>query len=579
MANRAANAAAAAAVGVACAPQNSVDRNRAGQPIRATTVTATMTMTMTATMTATTPRMTHHPSTDVSRFYLTTAIDYANGDPHLGHALEKIGADVIARYHRLRGDDVHLLIGMDEHGQKVQQTAASQGVAPQAFTDQIAARFQATWAELGIEYDQFIRTTDAHHKTGVQALIRRIAERNPDDFYERSYRGMYCVGCEAFKQDADIVDGKCVLHPTRTLEEVEERNWFFRLSRYQPFLQRLLSEHPSYIEPESRRNEILGLLAQGLEDISASRSRLDWAVPFPMPLSTGEIQGTYVWFDALPNYLTATGFPDAGYEHRWPADLHIIGKDITRFHVVIWPAMLEAAGLPLPKQVWAHGFVQLGGERFSKSAGVKLDLGEAIARFGADAFRYVLLREVPYDGDGNFSWERFEERYTSDLANALGNLASRAIAMVEKYCDAVVPTAPAPEAEAGDDEDLRAYHSAMDGSRGWRLHEGLAAVARMTARANEYTQATAPWQLAKDPLRRGELEQCLASLIRRLARQAVLLAPFMPEKSQALWVQLGGAGAVASQRFDGVPALDAAGWTVHKGEGLFPRPVSDAKSS
>jgi len=269
-------------------------------------------------MTATTPRMTHHPSTDVSRFYLTTAIDYANGDPHLGHALEKIGADVIARYHRLRGDDVHLLIGMDEHGQKVQQTAASQGVAPQAFTDQIAARFQATWAELGIEYDQFIRTTDAHHKTGVQALIRRIAERNPDDFYERSYRGMYCVGCEAFKQDADIVDGKCVLHPTRTLEEVEERNWFFRLSRYQPFLQRLLSEHPSYIEPESRRNEILGLLAQGLEDISASRSRLDWAVPFPMPLSTGEIQGTYVWFDALPNYLTATGFPDAGYEHRWP---------------------------------------------------------------------------------------------------------------------------------------------------------------------------------------------------------------------------------------------------------------------
>ena len=510
------------------------------------------------------------------RFFLTTAIDYANGDPHLGHALEKIGADVIARYHRLRGDDVHLLMGMDEHGQKVQQTAAARGVAPQAFTDEIAATFLATWARLDVRYNQFIRTTDAHHKAGVQALIRRIVERNPDDFYERSYKGWYCVGCEAFKQDADIIDGKCVLHPTRTLEEVEERNWFFRLSKYQSFLQTLLRENPSYIGPESRRNEILGLLAQGLEDISASRSRLDWAVPFPLPLSTGETQGTYVWFDALPNYLTATGFPDAGYETRWPADLHVIGKDITRFHVVIWPAMLHAAGLPLPKQVWAHGFVQLGGERFSKSAGVKLDLGEAIDRFGVDAFRYVLLREVPFDGDGNFSWERFEERYTSDLANALGNLASRAIAMVEKYCDAVVPTAAVPDAEADDMQDLAAYHTAMDGARGWLLHDGLSAVARMTARANEYTQGSAPWQMAKDPDRRLELEQCLASLIRRLARQAVLLSPFMPNKAQALWEQLGGSGRVDAQRFTTLAALDAASWTVHKGEGLFPRPIAAA---
>ena len=510
----------------------------------------------------------------MSRFYLTTAIDYANGDPHLGHALEKIGADVIARYRRQCGDDVHLLIGMDEHGQKVQQTAAKEGVPPQAFTDTIATRFQTMWAKLGISYDQFIRTTESAHKAGVQALIRMIAERNPDDFYEQSYKGLYCVGCESFKQDADIVEGKCVLHPTRVLEEVEERNWFFRLSKYQQFLKDHIAANPSFIEPESRRNEILGLLAQGLEDVSASRARLDWAVPFPLPLSTGETQGTYVWFDALPNYLTATGFPDAGYEARWPADLHIIGKDITRFHVVIWPAMLQAAGIPLPKQVWAHGFVQLGGERFSKSAGVKLDLNEAVDRFGADAFRYVLLREVPFDGDGNFSWERFEERFTSDLANAYGNLASRAMAMVEKYCDGVVPAAARPDVESGDDEDIATYHAAMHGERGWLLHEGLQAVYRMTARANEYTAATAPWGVAKDPARRAELEQILASLIRRIAKQTVLLAPFMPNKVETVWGQLGAPGTAAGVRFDALAAIDVTGWRVTKGEALFPRPQS-----
>ncbi len=509
------------------------------------------------------------------RFYITTAIDYANGDPHIGHALEKIGADVIARYKRAAGHDVHFMIGMDEHGQKVAQTAAAQGADPQSFTDAIAERFIETWRKLRISHNQFIRTTTPHHKHGVQALIKRIAERNPDDFYEQSYRGLYCVGCEAFKQPADIVDGHCQLHPTRALEEVEERNWFFRLSRYADFLRTLITERPHFIQPSSRRNEILGLLDQGLDDVSASRARLSWAVPFPLPLSTGETQGTYVWFDALPNYLTGTGFPDGDWAERWPAQLHVIGKDITRFHAAIWPAMLHAAGLPLPEQVWAHGFVQLGGERFSKSAGVKLDLHEAIDRYGADAFRYVLLREVPFDGDGNFSWERFEERYTSDLANALGNLGSRAVAMVEKYRDGVVPSAPAPEDEALDHGDIAQYHAALDGSRGWMLHDGLFAVARQVSRANEYTQATSPWKLAKDETANVALDQVLASLIRRLARHAVQLAPYMPERSQVLWESLGAPGSVHDVSHAMLSAIDAGGWTVQKGAPLFPRPAAD----
>ena len=509
----------------------------------------------------------------MAKFYVTTAIDYANGDPHIGHAYEKIGADAIARYHRLRGDDVHFLVGMDEHGQTVAQKAAERGLTPQQQVDEISPRFQAMWDHLGISYDQFIRTTSESHKTGVRALIKRIFDNNPDDFYEKSYTGWYCVGCEAFKQDAEIVDGRCVLHPTRTLEWVEERNWFFRLSKYAGFLRRLLDERPEFLQPESRRNEILALIDRGLEDVSASRSRLTWGVPFPAPLSTGEPQTTYVWFDALPNYLTATGFPAKGYKELWPAELHIIGKDITRFHTVIWPAMLQAAEVALPHRVWGHGWVLLGGERFSKSAGVRLDLHEATDRFGVDAFRYFLLREVPFDADGSFSWERFEERYNADLANALGNLASRVISMVERYCAGVAPRGAATWVDEADAADLAAYHSAMDGTRGYLLHDALAHLWRTVARANEYVQSTTPWALAKDPARRAELETVLASLVRQLARQAVCLAPFMPGKAQEFWVQLGGPQTVSSQRFDALGALDVTGWRVRKGEALFPRAV------
>ena len=512
----------------------------------------------------------------MARFYLTTAIDYANGDPHLGHAYEKIGADAIARYHRLAGYDVHFLSGMDEHGQKVAQTAAGRGITPQQQVDEVAESFRVMWARLGISYDQFIRTTSAEHHRGVRALIERIFERNPDDFYEKAYRGRYCVGCESFKQDSEIVDDRCVLHPTRTLEWVEERNWFFRLSRYQRFLEELLERRPEFVQPPSRRNEIAGLLAQGLEDISASRSRFDWGVPFPVLPATGERQTTYVWFDALPNYLTATGFPDAAFAEQWPAQLHIVGKDITRFHCVLWPAILESAGLPLPGSVWGHGFVSFGGERFSKSAGVSIGLGEAADRFGADALRYFLLREVPFDGDGNFSWERFEERYNSDLANALGNFASRCISMVEKYCEGVVPSGSPSELDRADSADIAAYNAAMDGSQGYLLHEALRALWLTVARGNEFVQSSAPWALAKDPSRRGELEMVLASLIRQLARQAVLVSPFMPVKADELWAQLGGPGRVADQRLADIESLDPTGWKVGKGPSLFPREAKPA---
>ena len=506
------------------------------------------------------------------KYYITTAIDYANGDPHLGHAFEKIGADVLARYHRLRGDDVLFVMGMDEHGQKVAQAAAREGRTPQEQVDVIAERFTSTWHSLGISNDRFIRTTSAAHKEGVRALIERIFEREPEDFYVKAYAGWYCVGCEAFKTDDEIEDGKCVLHPTRTLEWVEERNWFFRLSAYSERLRALLaSEH--FLLPKSRTNEILALIDQGLEDVSASRARLSWGVPFPRDTGDGEPQTTYVWFDALPNYITAVGYPntDGEFAKWWPADVHVIGKDITRFHALIWPAMLMAAGLPIPRLIWGHGFVLLGGDRFSKSSGVTLDLDEAIARFGPDAFRYFLMREVPFDADGNFSWERFEERYNADLANAWGNLASRTIAMIEKYCDGVIPAGAPTDVDTADASDIATYHEAMLANL---PHRALDALWATVARANEYVDRQAPWKLAKDPAQRAELESTLASLARQLVRQAILVAPFMPGKAAAVLEQLGApSDALATTRLDdtGSPALDSTGWHVAKGAPLFPK--------
>jgi methionyl-tRNA synthetase len=502
----------------------------------------------------------------VSRFYITAAIDYSNGEPHLGHAYEKLGADAIARYRRLAGDEVWFLIGMDEHGQKVAQAAAERGMTPEDLTTAIAERFEATWARLGISHDQFIRTTSEPHRTGVRELIGRIFERNPDDFYEKAYAGWYCVGCEAFKQDAEIEDGKCLLHPTRTLEWVEERNWFFRLSRYAPFLLDLHQQRPDFLQPATRRNEILGFLQQGVEDISASRSRFSWGVPFPRPTSDGEQQTTYVWFDALPNYWTATRFPGSGAE--WPAQLHVIGKDIIRFHAVIWPAMLEAAGLPLPDRIWAHGFVYFRGERFSKSAGTKLDLPEAIDRFGPDAFRYFLLREIPWDTDGSFTWERFEERYTADLADGLGNLASRSLAMLDKYRGGAVPAvAPDPELDDAGRRALERYRTRMDALD---LRGGADAAWELVSAANLFIQQRAPWTLAKA----GDdaaLDAVLAALAACLARLSVMIHPFLPTASSQLWETLGFSTPVTAARLDALPALAVAGQTTRRPAVMFPK--------
>ncbi|MEO8030029.1 MAG: methionine--tRNA ligase [Gemmatimonadota bacterium] len=504
----------------------------------------------------------------MAKFFITTAIDYSNGDPHMGHAFEKVGADCIARYRRLRGDDVWFLIGMDEHGQKVAQTAEERGVSPQQLTDEVADVFQATWVRLMISHDQFMRTTAPEHKDGVRELIEKIFSHSPEDFYEKAYRGQYCVGCEAFKTEAEIVDGKCILHPTRILEWVEERNWFFRLSKYQKFLEQLLETHPDFVRPEIRRNEILGLLRQGLEDVSASRSRFGWGVPFPRATSDGESQTTYVWFDALPNYWTAPRF--AGSGAAWPAQLHVVGKDITRFHCVIWPAMLEAAGEALPGGIWAHGFINFDGDRLSKSAGVRLDLQEAIGRHGPDALRYFLLREVGFDGDGSFSWERFDERYTSDLADGLGNLASRSLAMIEKYRGGTVPAAAESELDHEGAARLAAYATAMDAIE---IRNGAESAWALITEANQYIVRTAPWALAKAG-NDAALDVALASLARTLVRLAVMVAPFMPGKALALWESLGQSGHFDGSAWALAATPSVAGTRVSKPANLFPKPTT-----
>jgi methionyl-tRNA synthetase len=469
-------------------------------------------------------------TTPATKYYLTTAIDYANGEPHLGHAFEKIGADCVARYRRLRGERVHFVIGMDEHGQKVAQAAEQAGVSPQVWVDGIAERFREAWRELAISYDDFIRTTEPRHARAVQELFRRIRDRG--HVYEGVYRGYYCVGCEAFKLEKDLDEaGRCPIHPSLEIKWVEEPNFFFRLSTFGPWLLERYAAQPEFVRPKAKLNEIRNVVEEGLQDISVSRARVPWGIPWPDdPEHT-----VYVWFEALINYLSATGFPDDGYDRLWPADIHVIGPDIVRFHAALWPAMLHAAGLEPPHGVWCHGWVNTQGARFSKSAGVRLTLRDAIDRHGPDALRYFLLAEVPWDGDGNFTWERFDARYTAELADGYGNLVSRVLAMILRYREGVVPQAGPTDLDGVARDAWTGYVNAMDRHL---LHEGAGAAVRLVSEANAFIERTAPWTLAKTG-DSDRLDRTLAALADCVAQVTLMLSPFMPGKSAEVWMALG----------------------------------------
>ena len=500
----------------------------------------------------------------MSRFYLTTAIDYVNSRPHLGTAYEKITADVIARYKRLSGLETLFVMGNDEHSQNVYRRARETGLDPLEYCDRMEREFRTVWDLLDVSYDDFIRTTQPRHRTAVQELVRRIAAAG--DVYEGFYEGWYCVSCEAFKQDRDLVDGKCPLHGT-TPEWIKEKNHFFRLSAYRDRLLAHFAEHPEFLVPDVRRNEILRLLDAGLDDISISRAGQSWGIPLPQDPSSV----TYVWFDALINYASAVGFgTDAAmFDRWWPADLHVIGKDITRFHAVIWPAMLMSAGLALPRQIFGHGFMTVDGQRMSKTLGNVVDPAEAASRLGVDPLRLYLVKEVTYGSDGDFSWQRFQERYNADLANNLGNLVSRIAAMTERYRGGRLRPVGTPGrlAEVGATA-VADYRRHMDA---FALEGGTAAAFRIIDAANEYIAETEPWALERDPSQADRLTQVLFDVAEAVRVAAVLLLPIVPRSAAEILRRVGEAARPESL------TLRAAEWrnegerTLQKGEALWPR--------
>jgi methionyl-tRNA synthetase len=538
------------------------------------------------------------------RYYLTTAIAYPNNRPGLHTLYEVIGADVIARWHRMKGDDTRFLTGTDEHSVNIAESAVAQGKEPKAFVDEMVALFTSAEAALLIAPDRFIRTTDPDHRRASQEMVRR-AYRN-GDVYLGTYEGWYCPN-EGFKAASDLLETaagmRCPNHPDVELQWLSERNWFFRLSAYRDRLLAHYEANPDWVQPEYRKNEMLAFLRTGLEDISISRETFRWGIPFPIAENgeTAEREDgswdpeagvIYVWFDALINYITGAGFPDdpEAFARWWPADLHVIGKDINRFHTIIWPAMLMSAGLELPRKVWVHGFlIAAGGERMSKSRGNMFDPEDVVRALGADGARYVSLREVPFDRDADVSWDSFVRRYNADLANDFGNLVNRTVTMAGRYLDGVRP-----EPRAAETAELASAWVATRTTftakiEACLLHEAIAALWGFIGDANRLVEAEQPWVLARaanagDAAAAARLGGVLGDLLEACRLVALAAAPIMPTAAPRVLEQLGHAYGYAADGNGGPPLLAQLEWGAVHAEGgrlgtpapIFPRLESEA---
>ncbi len=476
-------------------------------------------------------------------YYITTAIAYASGKPHIGNTYDIVLADLIARYKRMMGFDVYFLTGSDEHGQKIEQIAQEEGITPQAYVDRISAQIREVWDCMDVTYDQFIRTTNPQHERVVQKIFKKLYDQG--DIYKDTYEGKYCVPCESFFTASQLKDGKCP-DCGREVVDAKEEAYFLRLSKYQDRLLKYYEENPEFFKPDSRRSEMINnFLKPGLNDLCVSRSSFKWGVPVDFDPE----HVIYVWIDALTNYITALGYdPDGSselYKKYWPADLHVIGKDIVRFHTIYWPIILMALGEPLPRQVLGHPWLLSGEDKMSKSRGNVLYADDLVRRFGVDAVRYYLLSEIPYAQDGTITHEAFITKYNTDLANTLGNLVNRSIAMTHKYFSGAL-TRPAGAGDAVDDE-LRAaaeatvqeYVRLMDT---WHNADALDAVMNFARRCNKYIDETAPWVLAKDEANRPRLNAVLYNLIESIRYLGVLLQPFMPSTAANMLAQIGADG-------------------------------------